>query len=81
MTAINPVSKIGKVPATKRAVPSQIAHFVIYTSRYAEMNAWYKAALGASVTFEDDNLAFLTYDDEHHRVALVAVPNLERQRE
>ena len=81
MTAINPASKIGKVPAAKRVVPAQIAHFVIYTSRYAEMNAWYKAALGASVTFEDDTLAFLTYDDEHHRVALVAIPNLERQRE
>jgi len=68
-------------PATKRVAPAQIAHFVIYTSRYAELTAWYKIVLGATATYEDDNLAFLSYDDEHHRVAIAGVPNLERQRE
>jgi len=82
MTTINTQSKISRpTSATKRVVPAQIAHFVIYTSQYAEMNTWYKATLGASATYEDDNMAFLSYDEEHHRVALVAVPNLERQRE
>lgn len=82
MTTINTQSQIIRsIPATKSVVPAQIAHFVIYTSQFAEMNAWYKAALGASATYENDNMAFLSYDEEHHRVALVAVPNLERQRE
>jgi catechol 2,3-dioxygenase-like lactoylglutathione lyase family enzyme len=82
MAAINIPSKIdGSTPATKRVAPAQIAHFVIYTSRYPEMLAWYKKTLTASATYEDDKLAFLSYDDEHHRVALVGVPNLERQRE
>jgi catechol-2,3-dioxygenase len=80
--AINTLSKIGEsTPATKRVAPAQIAHFVIYTSRYAEMLVWYKKALNAAATYEDDKLAFLSYDKEHHRVALVAVPNLEGQRE
>ena len=82
MTTINTQSQIIRsTPATKSVVPAQIAHFVIYTSQFAEMNAWYKAALGASATYENDNMAFLSYDEEHHRVALVAVPNLKRQRE
>jgi catechol 2,3-dioxygenase-like lactoylglutathione lyase family enzyme len=62
-----------------RVAPTQIAHFVIYTSRYAELTAWYKVVLGASATFEDDKLAFLSYDEEHHRVAIASMPNLERQ--
>jgi len=49
MTTINTQSKISRpTPATKRVVPAQIAHFVIYTSQYVKMNAWYKVALGAS---------------------------------
>ncbi len=67
--------------AKKRVVPAQIAHFVIYTSQYAELTAWYKVVLGATATYEDDKLAFLSYDEEHHRVAIASVPNLARQRE
>ncbi|KAL2358317.1 Glyoxalase/Bleomycin resistance protein/Dihydroxybiphenyl dioxygenase [Cryomyces antarcticus] len=37
------------------------------------MAAFYKTFLGASVTFESASMAFLTYDDEHHRIALLKV--------
>ena len=67
-------------PARDRVVPAQIAHFVIFTSQYVELIAWYKIVLGASATYEDDKLAFLSYDEEHHRVAIARVPNLERQK-
>jgi len=32
--------------------------------------------LGARIQFEDSNLTFLTYDEEHHRLAIVNTPDL-----
>jgi catechol 2,3-dioxygenase-like lactoylglutathione lyase family enzyme len=61
--------------------PVKLAHFVLRTSRFKEMVVWYKAALGARAVFENELLAFLTYDKEHHRVAVLRVPNLADQRE
>ena len=65
--------------AENRIKPAQIAHFVLYTSRFAEAVAWYKSVLNCTATFEDDKLAFLTYDDEHHRVAIASMPGLTEQ--
>ena len=59
--------------------PLKFAHFVLRTSRYAEMIEWYKTVLGADITFTSDFLTFLAYDDEHHRVALIHVPGLADQ--
>lgn len=33
--------------------------------------------LGASITHANDNIAFLRYDDEHHRVAIIAIPETQ----
>lgn len=38
------------------------------------MVAFYKAFLGAHATYENDLLSFLTYDDEHHRIAIANIP-------
>ena len=51
------------------AAPSKFAHVVFNTHRYAEMIAWYLDVFEARVQHRDDRLAFLTYDDEHHRFA------------
>jgi catechol-2,3-dioxygenase len=59
--------------------PIKLAHVVLKTSRYRELLDWYKKVLGAWASFENDSLAFLTYDDEHHRVAFVNVPGLADQ--
>jgi catechol-2,3-dioxygenase len=40
---------------------------------------WYCTVLGAEVVHSDETLAFLTYDDEHHRVAVVGIPGLDEQ--
>jgi catechol-2,3-dioxygenase len=40
------------------------------------MIEWYKTVLGAQVLYQNDFAAFMTYDDEHHRIALFAVPGL-----
>lgn len=49
--------------------PSKFAHVVYNTHRYDEMIAWYCTVFEARVQHRDDRLAFLTYDDEHHRFA------------
>ncbi len=49
--------------------PTKLAHVVFQTNRMTEMRDWYCAALGAHVIYENDHLCFVTYDDEHHRVA------------
>jgi len=51
--------------------PSKLAHVVYQTNRIPEMRDWYCAVLGARVIYENKHLAFVTYDDEHHRVAFV----------
>ena len=39
------------------------------TRRFDEMIAWYRNVFEADVVHENPALAFLTYDDEHHRFA------------
>ncbi|WP_336965216.1 VOC family protein [Sphingobium aquiterrae] len=63
--------------APRTIAPTQIAHFVVYTSRFQEMVAFYKQLLGLISSHEDENVAFMTYDEEHHRVAIVNVPDLK----
>ena len=51
------------------AKPVKFAHVVYQTRRYDEMIAWYDDVFEARVVPQDPALAFLTYDDEHHRFA------------
>lgn len=57
-----------------RIKPAKFAHVVYRTRRFAEMIDWYVKVFGCKVQFQSPVLAFVTYDDEHHRVAFV---NLE----
>jgi hypothetical protein len=68
-------------PDSAMVRPSKLAHFVLRTSRYAELLAWYKLVLNAEPAFESDALAFLSYDEEHHRVAILNIPELADQPE
>ncbi len=56
--------------------PARLAHFVVRTARYDETVQWYRTVLGAAVVFANPMLTFMTYDDEHHRVAVVHIPGL-----
>jgi catechol-2,3-dioxygenase len=60
------------------AAPTKLAHIVFKTPRIAEMIDWYTMVLDAVVVFTDKRIAFLTYDQEHHRIALIKVPRLLR---
>jgi len=71
--------RAGKLGERGRVTPKQLAHVVRRTSRFAEMVRWYEAVLAAEVVHSDDFLAFLTYDDEHHRIAIAQLPGLEDQ--
>ena len=50
--------------------PVKFAHVVYMTRRYDEMIAWYRDVFEAQVVHGDPALTFLTYDDEHHRIAI-----------
>ncbi|KAL8351409.1 hypothetical protein RB598_006279 [Gaeumannomyces tritici] len=54
--------------------PAKLAHVVISTTQFKPMVAFYKTVLGGHSPFETDTMSFITYDDEHHRIAIFAHP-------
>lgn len=54
-----------------RIRPARFVHVVYRTRRFEEMIRWYEIVFDAKVQHQNPVLAFLTYDDEHHRVALI----------
>ena len=57
--------------------PSRLAHVVLRTSQIKNMMRWYKLVLNAETAFENDEIAFISYDEEHHRIAFVNIPGLK----
>jgi len=56
--------------------PKKFAHAVLRTKgRYDEMVQWYRTVLNARVVAQAPHMAFLSYDDEHHRIAIVNTPH------
>lgn len=49
--------------------PSNLVHVVYRTRRFEEMLSWYATVFGARIQYRNPALAFLTFDDEHHRFA------------
>ena len=66
-----------------KVAPAKFAHCVLRTTpeRVPALVAWYKALLEAEAIFENPILCFMTYDDEHHRVAIVGFPGLAERPE
>lgn len=61
--------------------PVKLAHVVFRTNQLQDMINWYCDVLSAHVVFGNDRIAFLTYDDEHHRIALIATQKFEEKPE
>jgi len=59
------------------ASPIKFAHVVLKTSRFTEMLDWWKVFLEGEARHENEFISFISYDDEHHRIAIVNFPNLE----
>ena len=57
--------------------PSKLAHIVLRTARFDEVVHWWSTVLGATPRHESPVITFLTYDDEHHRLAIINNPNLD----
>ncbi len=57
--------------------PFKFAHAAVKTSRYADMIEWYKTLLNAEVMFHSPFVCCLTYDEEHHRIAIFNRPQLK----
>lgn len=52
----------------------RLVHVVFQTAHPEAMRAWYCTVLKAHVVHAGHGLTFLTFDDEHHRIALLAMP-------
>jgi catechol-2,3-dioxygenase len=52
----------------------RLAHIVLQTGQLPVLKDWYLRVLDAHVVFENDMLCFMTFDEEHHRLALVQLP-------
>ncbi len=65
----------------RRVAPAKFAHAVLRTKQFKPMVDWYMTVLEAEVVSSNSFLAFLTYDDEHHRIAIAAIPGLADRAE
>lgn len=57
--------------------PQKLAHVVLRTAKLKEQVKFYTDFLGAHVVHQNDFIAFITYDDEHHRLAFIAYPDVQ----
>jgi catechol 2,3-dioxygenase-like lactoylglutathione lyase family enzyme len=62
-----------------RIRPQKFVHVVYRTRRFEQMLAWYKTVFDTKIQHQNPVLAFLTYDDEHHRFAFVNLSALQPQ--
>lgn len=53
--------------------PSSFAHVVLRTGNLKKMAEFYTKFLGGRIAHQNDFISFITYDEEHHRVALIEV--------
>lgn len=77
MTAANEVPRSAKHRG--KTAPAKLAHVVYKTSQYEEMIEWYRVVLEAEVMSASPMVTFLTYDDEHHRIAIANMPGLQER--
>ena len=58
--------------------PVKLSHYVLQTNQIAAMRDWYRMVLEADVVHENDMICFLSYDEEHHRIAFLNPGPLDR---
>ena len=76
---MNAPSAVPPSPVTSSAtpiVPVKLAHYVIRAKNFQEMLAWYREVFHLKTSFEAPVIAFLTYDEEHHRIAFLNTAHL-----
>ena len=68
------------VPVTARErgkiAPEKLAHVVLRTANAEPLINWYCTVLEAEIAMANPMISFLTYDDEHHRIAIAQFPGV-----
>lgn len=49
--------------------PTRLSHVVLHSNEPKRLIEWYCEALGGEIVFDSPFFVFMTYDEEHHRVA------------
>ncbi|KIW55989.1 hypothetical protein PV05_04692 [Exophiala xenobiotica] len=62
-------------PGDKVLSPVKLAHVVLRTANLEKSVNFYLDFLGGTISHRDGMLCFITYDDEHHRIALIGLPD------
>jgi catechol-2,3-dioxygenase len=76
------MNAIAKMPKTAKErgkiAPKKLAHMVLRTKEGNVQNLlnWYKVVLEGEAMYENPAIGFVTYDDEHHRVAVLGLPGV-----
>lgn len=73
-----PDSSLTNGIGTATIAPTKLAHIVLRTADKRSLLDWYVAVLGGTIVFENAFIGFMTYDDEHHRVAVIQMPDLKK---
>src|ERR1019366_6196386 len=60
-----------------RVRPERFVHVVYRTRRFEQMLEWYQIVFDSKIQHQNPALAFLTYDDEHHRFAFANLAVLQ----
>jgi hypothetical protein len=68
-----PPSEGSKIPS-----PTKLAHIVLRTSfaKYDKIVDFYKTFI-RGVVIPSDNISFIRYDDEHHRLAIIRLDDID----
>ena len=77
------MNAVAKMPETAKArgkiAPAKLAHVVLRTQegRVGTILDWYKKVLEGEAMYENPAIGFVTYDTEHHRIAVLALPGVQ----
>jgi len=77
------MNAVAKMPETARSrgkiAPKKLAHFVLRTQEGNVENIaeWYALVLEGEFMMKSPLISFVTYEDEHHRVAVLAMPGVK----
>ncbi|WP_213957971.1 MULTISPECIES: VOC family protein [unclassified Variovorax] len=72
---MNPSHAMRTLPEQDRP-PEKLAHLVFKSRDKKAMMDWYATVLLARTVFDNHFIGFLSFDDEHHRVAVIEIPSL-----
>lgn len=67
---MNDVEPLEQSPTGAATRPAYISHYGIRARQYRDMIEWYQTVFRAKIQHENEFLAFMTFDEEHHRLVI-----------